>query len=211
MFYAFREDGVEYEEVHVDDKIFFKKVIDNNNIIDNIDHKLHKPSNASKTKCTIESNNDRDSSSILDTNMKNNTENKDTTKENSINLHECPKDILIEMTKTIDKEKIETKTNIEKRKQQHPIRKRYSDQFKNPTFLEKDKYRKLKMIEKFSLENKDLKFVTDKYKDCITQSIEILKNEYMIPVKDIFDAFELKKYGFNGEDFGWEDEEENSD
>lgn len=100
----------------------------------------------------------------------------------------------------VSDKKIENKADIRCVKQIK--RKRYSDQFKDPVFIEKDKYRKLKMYERFQRENKDLQSVTEKYRDCITMGIEVLKREQQISAKDIFMAFGLKEYGFRLEDFG---------
>lgn len=98
-----------------------------------------------------------------------------------------------------------------KRKADQPRRKRYSDQFKDPLFIIKDQFRKLKMIEKFKIKNKDIGNLIDEYKECISKCIDVLKSEYEIKARDIFSAFELKRHGFVLEDFGSESNEEKED
>ncbi|EJW05168.1 hypothetical protein EDEG_00749 [Edhazardia aedis USNM 41457] len=85
-------------------------------------------------------------------------------------------------------------------------KKRYSDQFKDPLFIQKDTYRKLKMIEKFSTQDRNIESMIEKYKDSVSQCIFILKNEFNLPAKEVFTAFDLKKYGYTLEDFNSEEE-----
>jgi hypothetical protein len=98
-----------------------------------------------------------------------------------------------------------------KRKSVQIGRKRYSDQFKDPVFLQKDAYRKLKMIEGFRKKNGNLDELIERWRSCVEMSIDILRSEYSYPVKEMFRLFNLKKYGFRVADYGMsEDEAEDS-
>lgn len=81
-------------------------------------------------------------------------------------------------------------------------KKRYSDQFKDPIFMAKDTYRKLKMIKQFNLKYKDIGCQTEKYISCIEDSIWLLKREFSVEPKTIFHSFNLNRLGFNPEDYG---------
>lgn len=85
-------------------------------------------------------------------------------------------------------------------------KKRYSDQFKDPLFIEKDIHRKLKMIKKFQTSIGDIQSETKKYLECIEKCIYILKQELEVPITVMFDSFDLKKYGFSLQDFGIEED-----
>lgn len=90
---------------------------------------------------------------------------------------------------------------------------RYSDQFKDPVYEQKENIRKLKMMRKFKLENGNLDEITGKWKNCIHECMIVLIDEYEMGVKDIFEAFKLKKYGFDTSEYGDETdfEEDESD
>ncbi|ELQ76845.1 hypothetical protein THOM_0169 [Trachipleistophora hominis] len=90
-------------------------------------------------------------------------------------------------------------------------KRRYSDQFRTCHLNYKDIYRKLKILEKHKDDNRDLDTLTTKWKECIDKCITVLKNEFELPAKEIFKAFELKKYGFLLEDYGEYDEIEEDD
>lgn len=91
----------------------------------------------------------------------------------------------------------EDKVNIEPRK-----RRRYSDQFRNPLFIQKDVNRKLKMIKQFREKNGDLASLIASWRDCISECISILQNKYGVSPVDAFKAFNLKKHGFHADDYG---------
>ncbi|KAL0263989.1 UNVERIFIED_CONTAM: hypothetical protein PYX00_011014 [Menopon gallinae] len=80
--------------------------------------------------------------------------------------------------------------------------KRYSDQFKDPVFEQKDTLRKLHMIMAFREKNGDLDAITDMWRECICECIHVLCDEYGFSSTDIFKTFGLGKYGFDCEDFG---------
>ncbi|AFM98996.1 putative double-strand recombination repair-like protein [Encephalitozoon hellem] len=81
-------------------------------------------------------------------------------------------------------------------------RRRYSDQFKDPLFIQKDINRKLRMMRQFRETHGDLESVIERWKECISECISILCNQYSIPPLEIFKAFPLKKWGFDIEDYG---------
>lgn len=80
--------------------------------------------------------------------------------------------------------------------------KRYSDQFKDPVFEQKDMLRKLNMIMTFREKNGDLDAITERWRECICECIHVLSNEYGFSPAEIFNTFQLEKYGFDCEDFG---------
>ncbi|ELA48089.1 hypothetical protein VCUG_00327 [Vavraia culicis subsp. floridensis] len=84
---------------------------------------------------------------------------------------------------------------------------RYSDQFRTNNLNYKDIYRKLKILEKHKDDNKDLDDLTTKWKECIDKCINILKDVFELPAKEVFKAFHLEKYGFVLEDYGEYDDE----
>ncbi|KAM0677506.1 hypothetical protein BDAP_002007 [Binucleata daphniae] len=94
-----------------------------------------------------------------------------------------------------------------KRKAVQPKRKRYSDQFKDPAYIKKDMYRKIKMLENFMKNNKDINEEIEKYKNYISKSIEVLKNDYQMSVVQLFRIFNLKEYNFEIQDYCNESEE----
>ncbi|KAF7683776.1 hypothetical protein TCON_1026 [Astathelohania contejeani] len=81
-------------------------------------------------------------------------------------------------------------------------KRRYSDQFKDSSFIQKDIHRKLLMMENFNTKYGDLDEKIDEWKNCISKCIEILEKEYGIPAVEIFKIFGLIKYGFDCEEFG---------
>ncbi|EPR77826.1 hypothetical protein SLOPH_1781 [Spraguea lophii 42_110] len=87
-------------------------------------------------------------------------------------------------------------------------KRRYSDQFKDPLFIKKDIFKKLKMIEKLYEENKNMEEEIEKWKECINNCIIMLIDSYDHNGKDIFKALNLKKYGFDIKDYCNESEEE---
>lgn len=81
-------------------------------------------------------------------------------------------------------------------------KRRYSDQFRISGFNYKDLYRKLRIMEKHKQDNKDLDVLIEKWKECIKKCIFILKEEFNVQAKDVFNAFNLEKYGFELQEFG---------
>ncbi|ELA42606.1 uncharacterized protein VICG_00358 [Vittaforma corneae ATCC 50505] len=87
------------------------------------------------------------------------------------------------------------------------VKRRYSDQFKDPLFTAKDTYRKLNMIKQFKIKYKDIGLITKRYIDCIENCICILEKEFSIVPRTVFQSFDLKQLGINPDDFGVEKEE----
>lgn len=81
-------------------------------------------------------------------------------------------------------------------------RRRYSDQFKDPAFVQKDINRKLRMIKQFREAHGDLEAVIQRWKDCVSECISILSTQYGIHPAQVFRAFPLGKWGFDIEDYG---------
>lgn len=81
-------------------------------------------------------------------------------------------------------------------------KRRYSDQFKNPVFIQKDINRKLKMIKKFKENNGDLEELIERWKECISECISMLKNEHDVSPLTIFKSFNLRKHGFDIHEHG---------
>lgn len=96
---------------------------------------------------------------------------------------------------------------LSKRKLEQPRRKRYSDQFKDPLFIKKDNYRKLKMIENFLEKNEDIESVIEEYKNYIKSCIGILKSEFDVKARELFKIFKLNEIGYSIEDFDSEEDE----
>lgn len=88
------------------------------------------------------------------------------------------------------------------KKTQPRRKKRYSDQFKDPIFEQKDMLRKLNMIVTFREKNGDLDAITERWRECICECTHVLSNEYGFSPAEIFNTFRLEKYGFDCEDFG---------
>ncbi|ADM12229.1 uncharacterized protein Eint_091000 [Encephalitozoon intestinalis ATCC 50506] len=90
-----------------------------------------------------------------------------------------------------------------KGKKQEAVRKRrYSDQFKDPLFIQKDTNRKLRMMKQFRETHGDLESVIERWKDCVSECISILHTQYNIHPVEIFRAFSLRKWGFDIEEYG---------
>lgn len=87
------------------------------------------------------------------------------------------------------------------------VKRRYSDQFKDPLFIAKDTYRKLNMIKQFKRKYKGIEAATKEYTNCIENCICILKKEFSIEPRTIFQSFDLKHLGISPDDFGVEKEE----
>lgn len=83
-----------------------------------------------------------------------------------------------------------------------PVRRRLSDQFKDPSFIVKDTFRKLNMIKAFKVKHSNIDVITEKYISCIQDCIWELKKDFEVDPKSIFQAFDLKRLGINSEDFG---------
>jgi hypothetical protein len=88
--------------------------------------------------------------------------------------------------------------------------KRYSDQFKDPVFIEKETIRRLKMIMNFKEKNGDLDNIIARWRNCIIECVYVLSTEYEISPIPIFNEFQLKKHGFSHEDFGIDVEDDTS-
>nr|AGE96619.1 hypothetical protein ECU09_1020 [Encephalitozoon cuniculi] len=82
------------------------------------------------------------------------------------------------------------------------VRRRYSDQFKNPLFIQKDVNRKLRMMRQFREKHGDLEEEIERWKDCISECISILHSQHSVHPAEIFKAFSLGKWGFDIEEYG---------
>lgn len=96
----------------------------------------------------------------------------------------------------------------EKKSIKSNLKRRYSDQFKDPLFITKDTFRKLNMLKQFKRKYKDIDLIIEKYIDCIETCINILNSEFSIEPKTIFQALDLKQFKLNPSDFGVEINEE---
>lgn len=92
-----------------------------------------------------------------------------------------------------------------------PVKRRYSDQFKDPLFIARDTNRKLNMLMKFKEKYSNIDLITNKCVNCIEECISILKKEYSINPTAIFETFDLEKFGINPEDYGVDKESINKD
>lgn len=90
-------------------------------------------------------------------------------------------------------------------------KRRYSDQFKDPLFKLKDDNRKLTMIKQFIAKHGNIDRITQRYKECISECIEILQKEGEVNPSIIFSHFNLKKYGFDPNDYGIIEDDENKE
>lgn len=81
-------------------------------------------------------------------------------------------------------------------------RRRYSDQFKDPLFIQKDISRKLRMMKQFRESHGNLEELIERWKDCIFECVSILQSKYDMPPAAIFKMFNLKRHGFDPLDYG---------
>lgn len=79
--------------------------------------------------------------------------------------------------------------------------KRYSDQFTDPVFIQKETVRRLKMIMSFREKNGDLDDIIARWRSCIAECIGALCKEHEVSPTQIFKEFQLQKHGFAPEDF----------
>lgn len=86
--------------------------------------------------------------------------------------------------------------------------KRYSDQFRDPVFEQKEIIRKLKMIANFKKKHGNLDSVIEGWRNCIQKCVNTLQEECDVDPKEIFKTFKLQEYGFLPEDFCIESDEE---
>jgi hypothetical protein len=78
---------------------------------------------------------------------------------------------------------------------------RYSDTFKDPAFVQKTINRKLNLIKKFKNKNGDLPHLIERWKLLIEECIITMEKEYEIKPSELFQIFQLDKYGFNIDDY----------
>jgi len=83
-----------------------------------------------------------------------------------------------------------------------PPRRRLSDQYRDSSFIAKDTFRKLNMIKTYRMKHRNIEEVTERHIKCIEECILVLKNEFDIEAKTIFQAFDLIQLGIRPEDFG---------
>ncbi|KAF9764945.1 hypothetical protein NGRA_0134 [Nosema granulosis] len=95
---------------------------------------------------------------------------------------------------TFYKLKEDSKLNTKKKR-------RYSDILKDPINAQKNIHRKLNMIKKFREKNGDIPKLIERWKALIDECIVALKKEYEIQPSDIFNLFDLTKYGFDLEEY----------
>lgn len=86
-------------------------------------------------------------------------------------------------------------------------RRRYSNNLKDPLFLAKDKFKELSIVKQSRTKYNDIQFITRQYIDCIEKCMDTLNKDFNMPFITMFQAFDLRKAGFNPEDFGIETEE----
>ncbi|AFN83760.1 hypothetical protein EROM_091440 [Encephalitozoon romaleae SJ-2008] len=58
------------------------------------------------------------------------------------------------------------------------------------------------MMRQFRETHGNLESVIERWKECISECISILCNQYNIPPLEIFKAFPLRKWGFDIEEYG---------
>jgi hypothetical protein len=80
-------------------------------------------------------------------------------------------------------------------------RRRYSDQFKNPLFVQRNINRKLNMMRQFR-EKENLQILIDRWRECVGECIGILRDECHLDPALIFKSFNLERHGFVPEDYG---------
>jgi len=92
--------------------------------------------------------------------------------------------------------KVDDKTFYQEKPPSRP-RKRYSDQFKDPRYKNKELFKKLSIIKNFQLKFGDIRRETEKWTSKMIECLRIARDSHGADVEELYKAYNMKGLGFS--------------